>query len=47
MHPLVILPLATFIILIGYLIWNWYSTKRSQETGGKTDGFGGPNDPLA
>lgn len=47
MHPLIILPLATFILLLGYLIWNWYSTKRSQETGGKTDGIGGPNDPLA
>jgi len=46
MHPLILLPVATFIILIGYLGWNWYSTKRNLETGGKTSGAGGPKDPM-
>jgi len=46
MHPLILLPAATFIILIGYLTWNWYSTKRNLETGGKTKGLGGENDPM-
>jgi hypothetical protein len=46
MHPLIILPAATFILLLAYLIWNWYSTKRNLETGGKTSGPGGPKDPM-
>jgi hypothetical protein len=46
MHPLFILPVATFILLVGYLIWNYISTKRNLETGGKTSGLGGDKDPM-
>jgi hypothetical protein len=46
MHPLFLLPVATFIILLGYLTWNWYSTKRNMETGGKAKGLGGEKDPM-
>jgi hypothetical protein len=46
MHPLILLPLATFILLVAYLIWNYISTKRNLETGGKTSGPGGPKDPM-
>lgn len=41
------LALATFVLVLGFLLWNRASTKRRQATGGKTDGLGGPNDPLA
>jgi hypothetical protein len=46
-HLTYALPLVTFLAIVAYLGWNWYSTKRSQETGGRTSGFGGPNDPVA
>ncbi|MBS0561044.1 MAG: hypothetical protein JSR21_13420 [Proteobacteria bacterium] len=41
------LALVTFALVIVFLAWNWMSTKRRQETGGRTAGFGGPNDPLS
>jgi hypothetical protein len=47
MHPLILLPAVTFLLLAGFLGWNWLSTKRSQETGGDTSGVGGPKDPMA
>ncbi len=46
-HPVYLLAFATFILVIGFAVWNYLSAKRSQETGGKTSGIGGPNDPLA
>ncbi len=46
-HPLYLLVFATFVLLIGFLVWNKLSIKRSLETGGKTSGLGGPNDPLS
>jgi hypothetical protein len=46
-HLTFILPVATFILIIGYLAWNYFSVKRNQETGGNTSGLGGPNDPIA
>lgn len=46
MHPLLLLPLITFVLVLLYLFWNWYSTKRNLETGGETDGAGGKNDPM-
>ena len=44
-HPLYLLVFATFLLLIGFLVWSKISTKRSQK--GKTSGLGGPNDPLS
>jgi hypothetical protein len=46
-HPLYLLVFATFILLLGFLGWSKLSVKRNQQTGGKTSGIGGPNDPLA
>ena len=46
MHPLVLLPLATVILVILYLLWSFISTKKSQEPGNDS-GIGGPNDPMA
>jgi hypothetical protein len=46
MHPLLWLPLLTFFLVLAYLVWNWISTKRNLETGGKTSGPGGPKDPM-
>ena len=47
MDLLLVLALVTFILVIGFLVWNRISTKRRQETGGHTAGLGGPNDPMA
>jgi hypothetical protein len=48
MHPLILLPLLTFILLIGFLVWNYVTTKEHQRTGGKkASGIGSPKDPLA
>ncbi len=46
-HPLFLLALATFVLVIGFLVWNVVSVRRNQATGGKTSGLGGPNDPMA
>lgn len=46
MHNVYILPIFTILVVIGLAAWNWASIKRHQETGGKTSGLGGPNDPM-
>jgi hypothetical protein len=45
--PIFTLALVTFGLVLGFLGWNWLSAKKNQETGGKTSGIGGPNDPMA
>ena len=47
LHPVYLLAFATFLLVIGFLVWNLLSVRRNQKTGGKTSGLGGPNDPLA
>lgn len=47
MDWILILALATFVVIVAFLLWNRASTKRHQETGGRTSGIGGPNDPMA
>ena len=47
MNPLSLLVIVTFVCVLGFLWWNYSSTRRNQETGGKTAGIGGPNDPMA
>ena len=42
-----ILPLMTFAVLVAFLLWNRYSTKRNHETAGHASGVGGPKDPLS
>ena len=46
-HPVYLLALATFLMVIGFLVWNLISVRRNQKTGGHTSGLGGPNDPMA
>ncbi len=46
MHPLFLLALATFVIVVGFLVWNQVSTKRHR-FGEKKSGIGGVNDPLS
>jgi hypothetical protein len=47
MHPVYILAFVTFGAVMAFGGWSWLSAKRNQQTGGKTSGIGGPNDPLA
>ena len=46
-HPLLWLAIATFIVVIGFLVWNLISTRRQQKHGPNVSGLGGPNDPMA
>ena len=41
------LSLGTFVLLIGFLLWNRISTKRHQKHGAAAEGIGGQSDPLA
>jgi hypothetical protein len=51
MDLILTLALATFVLLIAFLLWNRASTKRHQESGGHPDGnalgIGGLADPLS
>jgi hypothetical protein len=47
MHTIYPLAIVTLIVVLFFALWSWVSTKRNQETGGKTSGLGGPNDPMA
>jgi hypothetical protein len=47
MHPLFLLVFVTLIAVIAFATWNLQSTRRHQQTGGNTEGLGGPNDPLS
>ncbi len=47
MDIILLLALATFVLVVAFLLWNRISTKRHQETGGRTSGLGGPADPLS
>jgi hypothetical protein len=47
MDPILALALVTFALVIGFLLWNRSSLKQHQETGGKTTGIGGVNDPMS
>ena len=47
MDWILVLALGTFALVVAFLLWNWTSTKRHQQTGGKAAGIGGPSDPLS
>ncbi len=47
MHPIYILAFGTIAAAAAFGIWNYVSTRRHQQTGGNTEGLGGPNDPMA
>ena len=46
MHPLFLLAIATFIVILAFLGWNLLSNRRSQAKG-TVSGVGGLNDPLS
>ena len=46
MHPLFLLAIGTFVLVVGFLIWNRVSTGR-HSFGQNPAGLGGENDPLA
>jgi len=46
MHPLILLPAITFILVIGYVGWSGLAVKRSQKPG-RTKGIGAPGDPMS
>ena len=46
MHPLFWLAFVTFLLVVGFLVWNRASTAR-HSFGRKATGIGGVNDPLA
>ena len=46
MHPLFLLPAATFIIVVGYFAWSGLAVKRSQQPG-ETKGIGSDADPMS
>jgi hypothetical protein len=46
MHPLFLLAFATFLLVVGFLVWNRISTKR-HSFGKNPAGPGGINDPMA
>jgi hypothetical protein len=45
MHPLFLLAIATFVIVVGFLVWNKQSVKKHPH--GDSLGIGGKNDPLS
>lgn len=46
-HPVWILALVTFVLVLAAILWSLVSTRRRQATGGRTTGLGGPSDPMA
>jgi hypothetical protein len=46
MHPLFLLAIATFVLIIGFLVWNLISNRRHRFSR-KVSGIGGENDPLS
>jgi hypothetical protein len=46
MHPLWLLAFATFVLVIGFLVWTRVSTGRHR-FGANPKGIGGINDPLS
>lgn len=46
MHPLFLLAIATFLLVVGFFVWTRVSTER-HKFGRDPEGVGGVNDPLA
>jgi hypothetical protein len=46
MHPLFLLAIATFILIIGFLAWNLVSNRR-HKFNRDVSGIGGEHDPLS
>ena len=46
MHPLYLLAFATFVLIVGFLVWNYLSVKR-HKFNRDVPGPGGRSDPLS
>ena len=47
MDWILILAIATFVLVVAFLLWNRISTKRHHESHGTAEGIGGRSDPLS
>jgi hypothetical protein len=47
MHPLFLLALITFVIVLGFAAWSLTAVKRQQKHGDAARGIGSPNDPMS
>ncbi len=45
--PLFWLAIVTFVIVLGVAFWSWQAVARRQKYGKRTEGIGGPDDPMA
>jgi len=45
-HPLFLLAIVTFALVVAAALWNLLATRRQQKNGRPESGIGGPNDPL-
>jgi ribose/xylose/arabinose/galactoside ABC-type transport system permease subunit len=46
-HPLFLLAIVTFVIVLAIAAWSLLSVKRRQKYGRSVQGIGGDNDPMA
>ncbi len=46
-HPLFLLAMITFVIVLGFAVWSLTAMKRQQKHGNNATGIGGPNDPMS
>jgi hypothetical protein len=46
-HPLFLLAIATFVLIVAFLVWNVMSTKRHRFGRNNPAGIGGVSDPMA
>jgi hypothetical protein len=46
-HPLFLLALLTFILVVAFAAWSLMSTRRRHKYGENVPGVGGQNDPLS
>jgi hypothetical protein len=47
MHPLFLLAIGTFVLVVGFLVWTRVSTSRHRLGRSNPEGIGGKNDPLS
>jgi hypothetical protein len=46
-HPLFLLAILTFILVVAFAAWSLASTRRRHKYGENVPGVGGQNDPLS
>jgi len=46
-HPLFLLAIITFVIVLGFAAWSLTAVKRQQKHGNNATGIGSPSDPMS